>query len=153
MEPLTLHSRRCLCNSLQKWLQVLPCLHFGATTMMSRHESPDTRISPPCQPDKINKLGLQTLRSAPNKWGALSTPSWGGEGRGKRRGQGEGTSLGCHRSPSIPLPGGGGGAWLSLGGGGLRVHFRSTKGARRTGDFSTSHHNNQENGLPGEHLP
>lgn len=59
----------------------LPALR--ATTMMSRHESPDTRILPPCQPDKINKLGLQTQSSAPNKWGALSTPSRGERGGGR----------------------------------------------------------------------
>lgn len=48
MEPLTLNSHSCLCNSLQKWLQVLPCLlHFGATTMMNRHEPLDTYTSPP----------------------------------------------------------------------------------------------------------
>lgn len=45
-----LNSRCYLCNSLQKWLQVLPCLlHFRATTMMNRHEPLDTCTSPPWQ--------------------------------------------------------------------------------------------------------
>ena len=48
VEPLTVSSRCCLCTSLQKWLQALPCLlQFGATTVMNRHEPLDTCTSPP----------------------------------------------------------------------------------------------------------
>lgn len=105
MEPLTLSSRGCLCNSLQKWLRVSPCCSTAATTAMSRHE-PLTHV-----------LHLLTglIRSASGAaGGAVSCVLCTEAGRAPRAHRG--ACQGCQRAPAphsreAELPLGSRGAW------------------------------------------